>query len=246
MNAIVLDTRDYGESDKIVTFYSLDRGKITGLAKGANKSKKRFLNKLELFSHLSIEYKEKFNQSLIFINEAELISSFINIRQNSRCYICASYIRELLLITSIEQQSDQEIFQLFHWALSMLNSGKSELATCVFFQIRLFDRLGYCPDFSGCRGCGMALEEKSEFLFQHRIGGLLCSNCSDTVSGSSQRISVGVIRMLQAALTEPLERLHRFQFNKQTLQQSLILLEKYGRNLFQREFQSWKGIKEIL
>ncbi len=33
--AIVLRSRDYGESDRIVTFLTLDYGKLTGIAKGA-------------------------------------------------------------------------------------------------------------------------------------------------------------------------------------------------------------------
>ena len=49
MTAIVLRVNDLGESDKIVTFYSKQEGKLAGIAKGAKKSKKRFSNKLEIF-----------------------------------------------------------------------------------------------------------------------------------------------------------------------------------------------------
>ena len=52
--AIVLDCRDHGESDKIVTFFCLDAGRLAGIAKGANRSKRRFVNKLELFSSLQL------------------------------------------------------------------------------------------------------------------------------------------------------------------------------------------------
>ena len=49
MKAVVLRVSDLGESDKIVTLYGEQVGKVAGIAKGAKKSKKRFNNKLEIF-----------------------------------------------------------------------------------------------------------------------------------------------------------------------------------------------------
>ena len=37
--AIVLQVRDHGDSDKIVTLYTLEHGKIVLIAKGAKRSK---------------------------------------------------------------------------------------------------------------------------------------------------------------------------------------------------------------
>ena len=49
---IILRVNDYGESDKLVTFFSPDIGKATAIAKGAKRSQHRFVNKLELFTLL--------------------------------------------------------------------------------------------------------------------------------------------------------------------------------------------------
>ncbi|MGA2109956.1 MAG: DNA repair protein RecO, partial [Syntrophorhabdales bacterium] len=54
--AIVLSTRVFGESDKIVRFFTLESGKLTGIAKGGKKSQKRFMNTLELFNVINLEY----------------------------------------------------------------------------------------------------------------------------------------------------------------------------------------------
>lgn len=45
--AIVLRLLDYGESDRIVTFYTAGFGKLRGIARGARRSRKRFANALE-------------------------------------------------------------------------------------------------------------------------------------------------------------------------------------------------------
>jgi len=44
--AIVLRSRPFGESDKIVSFLTESYGKLTGIAKGAKRSRKRFVNPL--------------------------------------------------------------------------------------------------------------------------------------------------------------------------------------------------------
>ena len=45
--AIVLHAIDYAESDRIVSLYSQDFGKLRGIAKGAKKSLRRFGSSLE-------------------------------------------------------------------------------------------------------------------------------------------------------------------------------------------------------
>ena len=38
----MIQSLDFGESDKIVTFFTLEVGKLKGIAKGARRSRKRF------------------------------------------------------------------------------------------------------------------------------------------------------------------------------------------------------------
>ncbi len=55
--AIVLKVAEHGEADKLVTCYSRELGRMTGLAKGAKRSSRRFVNKLEEFSLLQLFYR---------------------------------------------------------------------------------------------------------------------------------------------------------------------------------------------
>ena len=49
---LMLRIAPHGESDKLATWYDARLGRVTAIAKGAQKSKKRFMNKLEPFSQL--------------------------------------------------------------------------------------------------------------------------------------------------------------------------------------------------
>jgi DNA repair protein RecO (recombination protein O) len=115
--AIVLDCQDHGESDQIVTFFCKDIGRMTGIAKGAKRSQKRFVNKLELFSSLRLRYTESRTSNLVFIAEAELVDSFLRLRQNMPLYMAATVIRELTLSATRDLEGDDGFFALLQWGL---------------------------------------------------------------------------------------------------------------------------------
>ena len=244
--AIVLDSRDHGESDKIITLYTQDQGRITGIAKGANKSKKRFLNKLELFSYISLSYIENKRSTLVLISDADLLSSFIELRQHVSLYNTATFIRETLLIATVDGEGDSELFRLLHWSLQALQHGKSYLGVATIFLLRLFERLGYRPNFSHCCRCQQAFNVNQHYYFSHLSGGLICRTCEDGIVAESKKLASGTIRIINSAIADPLERLHRLHFSRQALAEALPMLHRYARNLFQRDIHSWKTIKKML
>ena len=65
--AIVLRTWPFGESDKIVSFLTESHGKLTGIAKGAKRSRKRFVNSLEPFSLVNLRFQDRAHSNLAFI-----------------------------------------------------------------------------------------------------------------------------------------------------------------------------------
>ncbi len=69
--AIVLRTRDYSESDRIVTLLTSEAGKLGGIAKGAKQSRRRFERKLEVFSHVMLYFRRRPHGELVFITRAE-------------------------------------------------------------------------------------------------------------------------------------------------------------------------------
>ena len=71
--AIILRTRAYAESDKIVTFLSDDAGKLTGIAKGAKNSRRRFANCLDPFTRVRVHFRTRPGASLVFMDSCDLL-----------------------------------------------------------------------------------------------------------------------------------------------------------------------------
>lgn len=238
-DAIVLNCTEHGESDLIVTLFCQDVGRLSAIAKGAKRSKKRFTNKLELFSFLHITYQQKANRTLAFLVDAELHTSFLRIRQNLELYCIASVIREFLLNGVRENEPDEQIFRLSLWALHNLDQRQPPITVLSLFLIRFFDHIGYRPDLQSCARCSSMVSTRNRYSFDTTSGRILCSNCSPHAH-QGWPLSHGTIKILRLAQDQPIERLHRLKMSGNILYETILLLQSYGNQLFQRDIISWK------
>lgn len=242
--ALVLDSLNYGESDKIVVFYCQEVGRLSALARGAHRSQKRFVNKLELFTFLQISYSKSSAGSLFMLDEAELVNSFITLRTDVASYQVASIIREYMLLTSRETSDDDQLFQLALWALHTLNIGIDQRQVLALFMIKFFDVLGYRPDFSVCQGCGTNPAEDKAVFFNVQSGTITCRNCSGSQGSGGRLLAPGTTKMIMAVQQQPVSRLSRFKPSGAVLEQMLDCSRRYSLNLFQRDIHSWRAIKD--
>ena len=242
-DAIVLDTIDHGESDLIVTLFSHDSGKLSAIAKGAKKSKKRFVNKLEIFTYLQVHYQQKNDRALAFLSEAEIYTSFPNIRYHLDLYSIASIIQEFLLLGVKDGEPDTNLFRLSLWAFHRLDNKEDARQVLVLFLIHFFNFIGYRPDFHTCTSCNKDVNPNNTYRFNSASGQLLCSNCSQHTR-TGRPLSYGTIKIIQNSQDQPLERLHRLKFSGSILSESLQLLHNFGRQIFQREIISWQILEQ--
>ena len=244
-DAIVINCLEQGESDVIVTLFCQDVGRLSAIAKGAKKSKKRFVNKLELFSFLHVTYQQKANRSLAFLAEADLHTSFLHIRKNLELYSIASVIREFLLIGIRENEPDLYIFRLSLWALHSLDQKQPPMTILSLFLIRFYDHVGYRPDLQTCAHCNSLVSTQNRYSFDTTSGRIVCSACRPHLQRGLS-LSHGTIKMLRSAQDQPLERLHRLKMSGSILYEAILLLQSYGNQLFQRDIVSWKIVQKFL
>jgi DNA repair protein RecO (recombination protein O) len=241
MTAIVLKVNDLGESDKIVTFYSMQAGKIAGVAKGAKRSKKRFSNKLEIFSLLDVMYNALEDRAgLVRIVEAELLAPFMSLREDYERYVNAALVCELIYYWSRDYDADKNIFHILHWALQGIDRGSTPLMVQIFFQVKLYTLLGYRLHLSGCIKCQNGEQSGVPYAFHAGRHGLLCRNCYSALIGREMvPLSLNTIKLLQHAQELPLEKLERLRFSDVSVREALQLFRVYGQYLLQREIAAW-------
>lgn len=195
--AIVLRTRTHGESDKIVTFMTRDWGKVTGIAKGAKRSHRRFVNALEPFAHVHVRFRPSQANELAFIFGCDLIQSFQAPSRDLQRFALASYTAELVDAMVIGGESGQEIYSLLFESLSVLE--EDSLWTPLFlpaFEFLLLSHVGYAPNCTACHYCGVSLLERGgAATFSVSAGGLLCSHCRER-GGATLVLSAETVQFL--------------------------------------------------
>lgn len=244
--AVVLKTFDHGESDKIITFFTAGFGKITAIAKGAKRSKKRFVAKLELFNHLHITFADNSHSSLMRIDEAELLNPFPPLRAHYPRFVCSTLTSELILNWTVDHDQDEEIFHLLIWTFAQLTKN-NPLPTLLLFQLHLLTLLGFHLHLSSCCQCGAAVDNTRKFAFFSPKNGLVCSSCtSRQQSASTIHLSLATIRLLEKARQLTADKWPRLHFSKQSLQESIALFQGHHAFLLQRDILSWRELPALL
>jgi DNA repair protein RecO (recombination protein O) len=179
--AIVLFKRAFGESDKIVRLYTLKAGKLSAIAKGANKSQKRFMNTLEPFNHIRVEYFEKQEKGMVRIENADIIETGCGIDLSLMRACTAGFFTEFVDRLTKEKENHKELFDLLREILHGLCAREFDFAETLFYQLRMLKVLGYLPNLNACVFCGAAVPEERKVCFSRERGGILCGHCARSI-----------------------------------------------------------------
>jgi DNA repair protein RecO (recombination protein O) len=241
--AIILRSTPYAEADRIVSLYTLEFGKIRGIAKGAKRSQKRFGNTLEIGSYVSASFFEKETSELVRLNHCDLIRSFKGLCEDIKKLAWASYLIELINEMTGERIPNKALFRLLLFFLHLIDRGSFREEVLRVFEIRLFSLLGYQPQFNACRRCQKGLSEE-KIHFSAREGGVICSSCAGGLPGLIP-ISLGTIKTLRLAQTLPLEKVGRISFSLQSLKESEAALSHFLSQYLGKDLKSKKFLAQL-
>jgi DNA repair protein RecO (recombination protein O) len=245
--AILLRRIDYGDFDLIVTFFSLERGKISLIAKSAKKSSKRFAGVLELFSVVELVGSTARGRSLSVLQEAVLTYPFSSIRTDIKKTAYASYWCELINNWVEENRRQVQLYYLLQHALSQLDSGSLPASgLSVLFQMRLLNLSGHAPNLRSCARCQKVLEsiQHNQVFFVIAKGGILCQECASGPAGHIP-LSKGTIKQLIWVEGGDLTKASRMRFTSQALQEGLEFLEAFVPYILGNPPQSLKFLRQI-
>lgn len=177
-DGIVLFKRAYGESDRIVRIFTLTSGKIGAIAKGASKSQKRFMNTLEPFNHIAVEYFEKYGKGMVRIENAHVVEANAGIEKTLRKVCTASFFTEFADRLTKEREKNTSLFYLLKEVLTRIKDVEFDYRDILYYELSMLECLGYMPNFTTCVYCGKAMADENRLYFSSERGGILCPRCS--------------------------------------------------------------------
>jgi len=207
--AIILSTMNLGEADKLVTFFSLDRGKLTGVTKNARKSFKRFGAGLEAFTNCRLHLYEREHQELIRIESSDIVTQLFTLTNDLDRVATGSVILELVKELAPECERNAQAFLLLAHILQLLDDGEAPLFLLKIFEIRFLSLLGYQPKLDRCLSCGG--QPKGDMIFLGMKGGVLCPSCLVSSGDPQARLSQGAVGFYYQALRMELDKVCRLK-----------------------------------
>ncbi|PEA56413.1 DNA repair protein RecO [Bacillus pseudomycoides] len=221
IEGIVIRTIDYGETNKIVTIFSRELGKVSAMARGAKKPKSRLASISQLLTHG--HFLIQMGSGLGTLQQGEIISSMREIREDLFLTAYASFIVELTDKATEEKKHNPYLFEMLYQTLHYMSEGVDPEILALIYQTKMLPVLGLNPYFDTCAIC----HQSTDFVaFSIREGGFLCKYHAEQ---DPYRISISeaIHKLLRLFYHFDLARLGSVSVKAETKKQMRIVLNMY-------------------
>ncbi len=241
-DAIILNTSDYGESDRLITFFARNGGKVKGIAKGARRSRKRFVHAFEPCSLVALTYRE--GRSLAWIEACKLLEPHLELRTEIERWGYAALIAELVMELMPEGQTQEDLFCLLKESMSRLSGERDALNVVLLFLIKFLDIAGYLPGLDECRICRRPLKPGTRWWWKVDEGTLLCSE-HGSANEPDLLLDVGTLMLIRDARRFPLDRMWRLHIRRDRKQPLLQSLAGWARGQIRKDLKSMRLLRQV-
>ena len=179
--AVVLRSMRLGEADRVLHLYTLDRGRVSAVAKGVRKTKSRFGARLEPLSHVELLLHQG-QSDLQTITGVDLRASHQASREDYYRLSVGLIGAEAMLRLFTEQEGNERAFTALTRFLDVLDAEPHVVERpaldplALSFQLKLLWLSGYLPHLTSCAECA----ETAVTLvgYSPRAGGAVCARCA--------------------------------------------------------------------
>ena len=199
--AVVLRTWPVHEADLVVSFLTRDYGRMTGVAKSALKSRRRFGGALEPMTVARAWFVERPKQELVRLDQLEIIRSPLSAPVDQARLGVLSLFAEVLEEALPEHDPQETVFRLIVSVLEQ-TTVEQPWMPLTYFELWMTRLMGLLPDIAHCIACGEALVA-GETSFNAYADGLFCrvhrtGNASE-LSADSWQMALQMLRAPVAA-----------------------------------------------
>lgn len=229
-DAIVLKTVKTGESDRLLTLLTRERGVMRAFAKAADRPKNKLHMSTDMFCYGSFKFFE--GTQSVRAEECDLIETFFSLRNDIKTLALAQYFSELTMESAPKNEPADDCLRLILNSLYFLENGEKDRRILKpVFELRLMSSAGYMPSLVACAQCGCF--ETDKMYFSEQTGELFCENCRKT--GASE-YPLEVITAMRHIVFSRLESLFTLKVSEENILLLTKACEKYTLNITQKKF----------
>ena len=173
-DGLVIKEIAVGESDKLITVLTADKGKLLISAKGVRSMKSKNIALCRIFTYANFEYYERAGK--YWLASGEINDSFFGLNRDIESLALASYIVDLANELSGENSPDGTLLRVTLNTLYAIENKLRPLDQIKgAFEFFVAAHAGFSPDVSACKKCGQA--DAEAFYLDVMNGALLCCEC---------------------------------------------------------------------
>ena len=256
-NGLVIQEKDLGENDKLLTVLVERYGKMFVVVKGAKSVRNRHMASCQLFSYASFGLRKRGNY--YYITDSDLIESYYEIRTDITKLALASFVCDVVNDVVQEGNNEDGILQLalntFYAIAKNIKPLEQIRAT---FELRIAVVSGFAPNLETCSNCGE--ECLNNAYFDLVDGVVFCSKCKNNLFYTSAEnaflerglnkpieiLSESAIAAMRYIINAKPERILSFVLHDDESNSFYNACEKFLLNQLERGFYSLNFYKSVL
>jgi DNA repair protein RecO (recombination protein O) len=239
--AIVLKRISFSETDRILTLFTREHGKLGAIAKGARRGTSRLAAATEPFAFTRVLLAV--GQNLDVLTQGEVQAAFPEIRADLTRISYASYFTELVSAAVEERQPQPDLFDLLLSALYILSRTEQPDLTARMFELQALRLIGYLPSLRQCVRCEGTLQAPG-LGFSASRGGALCARCSAETPAVAP-MSGAALELMRRLLDAEPTTLARLRLTEAQRSELAGLLVPYVRQRVEAPLRSLGFIEEL-
>jgi DNA repair protein RecO (recombination protein O) len=182
--AVLLRGHDYGDTSRILRFYTRDHGLLSVVAKGIRGRQGKGASVAGSFASGELTAYVKSHRDLHTMKDFSCHRMREGLGRSVLRLTGASVIAELVLAHT-EQESHEALYVALEEALDRLDTvGEENLPASVLAGLwTVIDALGFGPQIDLCVRCGSQLGDEDVARFDLGAGGVRCPSCAEGAAG---------------------------------------------------------------
>jgi DNA repair protein RecO (recombination protein O) len=240
--AIIMRVKEIGESDLLVTFFTPQRGQLKGLAKGARRSRRRFVNALGMFSLVSLEYSPMRQGNLHVLHSGKLLNAYPGLSSHFSSLSVASYMVELTEVLFPPGVSESPVFELLKRSFDALSRGERVDLVPFVFEFKAMSLGGYRIETAKCAMCGRPYKGEGTAVFKREKGGIGCLKCGQ-VSILSPSLSPESVKAIEIMQDRPFEEAAKLDLGHDVVRELKTVLKHHREYRLEQKLRTSKYVE---
>lgn len=190
VKAIVLGGVNIKEKDKLITLFTLEKGKISVSMKGVRSEKAKLKSAKDIFTFGEFCIEEgKTN----IITAVDIIDNFYELSKDIDCYYEACAIIDIANKISSNEPNPFLFIEIIKALKTICYDKVRKYYVFDKFMLSILHNMGYGFLSDKCSSCGTVLEHK---FFNYDVGEIVCARCQNSLCEKISEATFSAMKLL--------------------------------------------------